>query len=604
MVVVADASVAIRGDLSGFHQDLNRAKADTGTLGDKLKNALSPRNIIAGAGLLGIGLGLRNLIGWAGDAAGAFQELQQTTETVDSVFGKSADKIEDWGERAAGAAGLSKREVSESAATMGLMLTNMGFDADAAADMVVKAQQRASDLAISLGKDTGQAILGISALLRGEFDTIEKLGVRIKQSDVNAREIALGLDTSTASAKKYADAVAALDLFFEQTEGSSGRFADSQDKVSVKMAQAAANADNLELQFGQMVTEIENGAFIVGDAIGDAVGAVGNFFDEAQDPRLFQLAEILEMSVGDAHHMVRQAQNETGQNWDTVVDGMLMSAYELGEGGAESFDHFTAAFTQMGQNVQATASGVGDVVAFAIPAAVLAHWDSIKQAGMDTMTAYNEGIFESQSSFASEIDALLTALDEHLAPGEEIAELRGQKVALLYARGVHANEPDAVAAIDAMIDRINLRLNTLSGYIYGKNLMTTLASGIYDYATRPGEAAGYAAAKIRGQLQIRSEPPDPSSPLRGITTWGGNIVKTIAEGITGELGTGAAAAQALAGALVPSFGGAAMGAPAGMAGGNTVQDILQVQGDAKVVGSRDDVIDAWLQMSTAGEGRS
>ena len=69
MVVVADASVAIRGDLSGFHQDLNRAKADTGTLGDKLRNALSPRNIIAGAGLLGITVGLKSLIGFAGDPA-------------------------------------------------------------------------------------------------------------------------------------------------------------------------------------------------------------------------------------------------------------------------------------------------------------------------------------------------------------------------------------------------------------------------------------------------------------------------------------------------------------------------------------------------------
>jgi hypothetical protein len=524
---------------------------------------------------------IRGAIGAIGDAAEEYQALEQTIRTVDAVFGDSAGVIEDWSNRAASAAGLSKREVNTAAAVMGQTLLNMGFSADEAAAKVVNLQQRAADLALAFGKDPQDAILAITAAMRGERDTIEKFGVSIKQADVNSRVLALGLDTSTSAAKKNADAIAILDIILAQSASSANRFATSQDDVAVKSAQAAANAQNVQAAFGEMVTEIQNGAFILADAVGDTGTAIGEFFDETFGPentaKVQALANSLGISFNEAAGMVRTAASETGQTWDTTIDGMLDSAYTLGEEGAASFDHFTAAFTAMGQSVQGTASGVGDVVANAIPAAILAHWDDIREAGVSTMAAYNQGIFEGQTSFIAEIDNLLRMLDENLAPAEEIALLRGQKVTLLYERGIRQNDPGAVAAIDDMIAKINLRLNTLNGYTYGKNLMTTLAGGIYDYAALPGQAAGYAATKIRNQIQIRSEPPDHTSPLYGITKWGGNMVKTIAEGIYGELGTGSAAAGALAGALVPSLGAAGYG----MAGtATTVGDtyILNVDG--------------------------
>jgi hypothetical protein len=55
--------------------------------------------------------------------------------------------------------------------------------------------------------------------------------------------------------------------------------------------------------------------------------------------------------------------------------------------------------------------------------------------------------------------------------------------------------------------------------------------------------------------------------------------------------------MALAGALVPSvpsFGGAGAGVPGAPMMGNTY--ILQVDGKDKVVGTRDEVLDAWAQM--------
>src|SRR5690606_21038575 len=48
--IVADAAVAVRGDLGPFKKDLKGVETQTQTLGQKIKGALSPKNLALGAG--------------------------------------------------------------------------------------------------------------------------------------------------------------------------------------------------------------------------------------------------------------------------------------------------------------------------------------------------------------------------------------------------------------------------------------------------------------------------------------------------------------------------------------------------------------------------
>ena len=72
MVVVADASVAIRGDMSGFNNDLKGAQRETMTLGQKLNDLLSPKNLLKSGLAFGLGTSIpgmiRDVIGFTGDA--------------------------------------------------------------------------------------------------------------------------------------------------------------------------------------------------------------------------------------------------------------------------------------------------------------------------------------------------------------------------------------------------------------------------------------------------------------------------------------------------------------------------------------------------------
>ncbi len=582
MVVVADASVAIRGDLSGFHRDLRGAERPVQTLGQKLQAALSPKNILTGAGVLGIGVGIHQLTNYAGEAADAFSDLQQTTRTVDAVFGDSAEVIHAWGETAARAAGLSKREVNEAAAVMGQTLLNLGFNARDAADMVVLLQQRAADLALAFGKEPEDAILAITAAMRGERDTIEKFGVSIKQADVNSRVLSLGLDTSTVAAKKNSEAIAILDIILNQSASSAGRFAESQDDVAVKLAQNQAAIENMNAVVGQEVASIQLGAAKVGDAVagyfdtasGNIDAFVSNF--GARHVEILRLADEAGITYEAMKQRIFNAMDMTGLSFPDVVASFEMEGsvgdlveaeYQAGALAAGAGVAAMAAQIALGGPVVAAEAGK---IAGMLPSEIAAKIAGIRQAGADSVVAFAAGILEKQQDPALAWDAAVAAAETAMTRSEQIAAIHSALSSQEFIDGINSGVPGVSAAFHAYAVTAQTQLANLGAdaFTWGSGIGWSMANGIYSVIPVVKDAAGNLANAVRGQIGIRSEPQEADSPLRGITQWGGNIVKTIAEGIYGELGTGSAAASALAGALVPSVSMPALGA--GAAGIGTI----------------------------------
>lgn len=303
---------------------------DTARSTDGLMTKLNGvKGVLAGLGLY---LGTQELLRWAGDAFQAFTLVERSGRTVDQVFGKAAGTIRAWGEEAADAAGLSKREVQESAAVLGSSLVNMGIDADRSANIVVRAQRRAADLALAYGKDVGDAINGISALMRGEYDTIEKFGVRIKQADVNARVLASGMDTSTQAAKRQAEALATLDLFFEQTAGSAGRFADANDDTAARLERSGAKWENfiadvigpvINSELDKTATDVENFARDVENILG--------FLVDGSTEKISQLAERWGVTWHEAEAFALDRWRRMGGDYNDLLDSLLAQTTGAGQ---------------------------------------------------------------------------------------------------------------------------------------------------------------------------------------------------------------------------------------------------------------------------------
>lgn len=250
---VGELYAALRLDSGPFASGLrgaeSRARAFGGRIAGVFKGlAVTVAATLAVATAAAVTLGLK--------ALQSASNLEQSVGAVETVFGHASSVIEEFGRTAARSFGLSRREVNETAAVVGAQLQSMGLDASEAADQTINLQQRAADMAATFGGKTRDALDAVSALLRGERDPIERYGVSIKQVDVNARIAALGLDTSTAAAKKNAEMTAALSLLYEQTAKTQGQFARESGTVAVMQQQVGVTFENTMAAIGKAVLPI------------------------------------------------------------------------------------------------------------------------------------------------------------------------------------------------------------------------------------------------------------------------------------------------------------------------------------------------------------
>ncbi|MFS0052333.1 hypothetical protein ACL1FL_05710 [Corynebacterium striatum] len=238
---------AVQEDLARSSED---AAAKTDKMGDSFKGAAGKAADFAGkykvhaaAALGGIGLIAKESIDYASEA-------EQSYGAVESIFGDRAQGIISASKGAAEAVGLSGREYRELTSSTGAMLKNMGMPMDEVAGKSQNLVGVAADLAATFGGSTKDAIESVNALMRGEADPIEKYGVSIKQSDINARMAAKGLDKLTGEAAKQAQAQTLLEMLTEQTSSAQGQFARETDTAAHKQQVATAKLNDAKEAIG------------------------------------------------------------------------------------------------------------------------------------------------------------------------------------------------------------------------------------------------------------------------------------------------------------------------------------------------------------------
>jgi TP901 family phage tail tape measure protein len=204
----------------------------------------------------------------------------------------------------------------------------------------------------------------------------------------------------------------------------------------------------------------------------------------------------------------------------------------------------------------------------------------------------------------------------------EELDAAGFKGLSAYAAGAERARIQKVAVAIAKV-QAEAREKLGRGYFSeGLNVVDTYSKGIQYGADRllASRASANVAKQVRDMLRIYSEPRDPSSPLRGITTWGPNIVETISGGMLTALGDAHAAADAVgqtmadalrslpevAMPLSPALAGLdGMAGGAGAAAGGIVNNgdltqqwILNVEGQPRVAESKREALDELERMST------
>lgn len=183
-------------------------------------------------------------------AVDAASRLEQSSGSVEAVFKKDAATIEAFAKTTAGSIGLAQSETQEMATILGAQLKNLGVPMDQVSGKTIDLVKLGGDLAAQYGGKTSDAVAALSSLLRGERDPIEKYGVGIKQADIEAEKLALGLQGLTGDAAKQADIQATLSLLTKQTADAQGAAAREFNSVEASTQRASAAWEEASAKLG------------------------------------------------------------------------------------------------------------------------------------------------------------------------------------------------------------------------------------------------------------------------------------------------------------------------------------------------------------------
>ena len=242
-----EVRVAVVGDADQLARELKKAEGKLAGFGDNAKSAGDTlRTALFGGAVL---YGAKQLV----DAAA---NLEQAIGGTAAVFEDASGPINEFAKNAAEVAGLSEEAARSLTSRLGASLKGFGLNAQEAAEQSVFLAQTGADLAATLGGTTDEAVTALGAALRGEFDPLERFGIALKASDVNAKAVAMGLADSEASVSAYAKGQAALALITEKSAFAQGQFAREADTAAGQAQIAQAKTKNASADLGKTLLPI------------------------------------------------------------------------------------------------------------------------------------------------------------------------------------------------------------------------------------------------------------------------------------------------------------------------------------------------------------
>lgn len=210
---------------------------------DRFEGGVNKLALPAAGVLAGLGAAAKS----AYDLAAA---AEQNVGAVQTVFKGAAADVLKWSEGAADAAGMSSSAYNELAAQIGGSLAKAGYAQDEMAGKTRDLIAAGADLSSVFGGTAAEAAQAMGAGLRGEFDSLERFGVFLNMSAVNAELAARGQDKLTGSALDAAKKQATTALILEQAGAYAGNFAREADTAAGAQQRAAAAAQDAAAELG------------------------------------------------------------------------------------------------------------------------------------------------------------------------------------------------------------------------------------------------------------------------------------------------------------------------------------------------------------------
>lgn len=264
-----EVKVAVVGDARQLQKELQKAEKAVAGFG---KNAKESGNMLRDVFIGGtIALGAKQIIESA-------SQLQAAVGGTAAIFGDAAGEVSNFAKSAAETVGLSEKAARDLTSKLGASLEGAGLSAQEAAKQSIFLTKTGADLAATLGGTTEEAVSALGGALRGEFDPLERFGIALKASDINAKAVSMGLAKSESDVSAYAKGQAALALITERSSFALGTFAKesntAEGAAKIAGARLQDTSANLGKSFLPIYTKIAEVVGVIAEAFGKLPGPV------------------------------------------------------------------------------------------------------------------------------------------------------------------------------------------------------------------------------------------------------------------------------------------------------------------------------------------
>jgi hypothetical protein len=207
-----------------------------------------------GATLAGFGLAAK-AVQFTSQSIDSARDLERNMYSLETVFDSFAPTMEKFVKNAY-EIGLSQKDAAKASVFLGSVLKQSGFSMEAVTEQSQKLVSLGVDLAATYGYDVQEALLGMTALFRGEYDPIEKFGVAMKQSEINAELAARGQDKLSPALRRNAEQIVRMELLYERAADATGAFTGQSGNLFVEQMKLQAQFENMQASIGTQLLPV------------------------------------------------------------------------------------------------------------------------------------------------------------------------------------------------------------------------------------------------------------------------------------------------------------------------------------------------------------
>ena len=331
----------------GFEKGLKSLSDMVGDIKPKLKNLAMAVTAV---------FSVKKLVDFDRKSIETASDLAEVQNVVDTAFGESKQKMEDFADTAVKTYGISKLTAKQTGSNFMAMAAGMGLANDSASDMAVALTGLSADMAsfYNVGQDVASTAL--KSIFTGETETLKQFGIVMTDANLQAYALSKGITKSTADMSQAEKVQLRYNYVMSQTALAQGDFA----KTSDSWANQTRILSEQWKEFGATIgTVLMNVLLPAVKAINSVLSQLISLAQGAARSLSEAFGFELSNSADKAQSIVKST-SQVADNYSDIADN-AQQAQEAQEGSLASFDQMNK-LNDESKSDSTGVSGAGEIM--------------------------------------------------------------------------------------------------------------------------------------------------------------------------------------------------------------------------------------------------